>query len=108
MFSSYEAMDTCYKLWNKQFTAETKKECVKEFKDKQKSEESINTYFNKCQDDENIHGAILFAVARGKYSEGYNFKDDLCRGIFLVGVPNIPLCSPRSVLKVTFFKSLWF
>ena len=83
------------------FTNETGKVCVKEHKDKQKSEVSISTFFDICENEEEYDGAILFAVARGKYSEGYNFKDELCRGLFLVGVPNLPLCSPESVLKVS-------
>ncbi|KAK1868196.1 hypothetical protein I4F81_010690 [Pyropia yezoensis] len=32
-------------------------------------------------------GALLFAVYRGKVSEGMDFKDDLARGVVLVGVP---------------------
>ena len=102
MFASYAAMNTCYKLWSYQFSDETSKVCVKEYKDKQKSEESISTFFDICENEEEYNGAILFAVVRGKYSEGYNFKDELCRGLFLVGVPNLPLCSPESVLKVRF------
>ena len=48
-----------------------------------------------------VHGA--------KYSEGYNFKDDFCRGIIMVGVPNSNLADPKIIMKKRFyekFKSL--
>ena len=32
----------------------------------------------------------MFAVTRGKISEGMDFCDDTCRGIVLVGVPYPP------------------
>ena len=28
------------------------------------------------------------AVCRGKYDEGYDFADDLCRAVVIVGVPS--------------------
>lgn len=34
-------------------------------------------------------GAILFLVSRGKYSEGYDFKGNLSRAIFIIGIPYI-------------------
>ncbi len=35
-------------------------------------------------------------VHGGKFSEGYDFCDDLCRGIILIGVPNRPLAAPET------------
>lgn len=32
-------------------------------------------------------GAIMFAVQRGKVAEGIDFSDELCRAVFLIGVP---------------------
>lgn len=32
-------------------------------------------------------GAVFFAVARGKVSEGIDFTDELCRAVFIVGIP---------------------
>lgn len=32
-------------------------------------------------------GALLFALARGKISEGLDFADEKCRAVILVGVP---------------------
>jgi Rad3-related DNA helicase len=43
-------------------------------------------------------------VHRGKYSEGYNFKDDLCRGIFMVGVPNKNIREPKIIMKEIFYR----
>ena len=43
----------------------------------------------------NKEGGILFMVHGGKYTVGYDFKDELCRGIFMVGVPNYPLSAPK-------------
>lgn len=39
-------------------------------------------------------------VCRAKYSEGFNFNDDYCRGIFIIGVPNAPLNSIDNLLMV--------
>ncbi len=43
-------------------------------------------------------------VHRGKYSEGYNFKDDLCRGIFMIGVPNKNIREPKIIMKKIFYQ----
>jgi Rad3-related DNA helicase len=43
-------------------------------------------------------------VHRGKYSEGFNFKDDLCRGIFMVGVPNKNIREPKIIMKEIFYQ----
>ena len=42
-------------------------------------------------------------VHGGKYSEGYNFKDHLCRGIIMVGVPNSNLSDPKIIMKKMFY-----
>lgn len=39
------------------------------------------------EDAQNEAGAIFMAVCRGKLSEGYNFKDNLARAVFIVGFP---------------------
>uniref|UniRef100_A0AC35U9E5 Helicase ATP-binding domain-containing protein n=1 Tax=Rhabditophanes sp. KR3021 TaxID=114890 RepID=A0AC35U9E5_9BILA len=44
-------------------------------------------------------GAILFAVCRGKMSEGIDFKDSQSRAVFIIGIPYPPLMDPRVLLK---------
>ncbi|KAL3068066.1 hypothetical protein niasHT_038056 [Heterodera trifolii] len=44
-------------------------------------------------------GALLFAVCRGKLSEGIDFSDSHCRAVVVVGIPFPPLYEPRIILK---------
>uniref|UniRef100_A0A914HLI7 Helicase ATP-binding domain-containing protein n=1 Tax=Globodera rostochiensis TaxID=31243 RepID=A0A914HLI7_GLORO len=44
-------------------------------------------------------GALLFAVCRGKLSEGIDFSDSHCRAVVIVGIPFPPLYEPRIILK---------
>lgn len=43
--------------------------------------------------------AVLFTVARGHFSEGYNFKDNLCRAVIIIGKPNLYINDPKLLLK---------
>ena len=52
---------------------------------------------------ENNPGAVLFMYARGNFSEGYNFKQDLCRAVIVIGVPNLNLQSPKVLMKYAKF-----
>lgn len=47
-------------------------------------------------------GAILFAVCRGKASEGLDFSDELCRLVVCVGIPYPPLKSVEVEQKKKF------
>ena len=44
-------------------------------------------------------GAVMFAVCRGKISEGLDFSDAAARCVMLVGVPYPMVLDPRTVLK---------
>ena len=47
-------------------------------------------------------GVLLLAVNKGKLSEGIDFADDLCRAVFLVGVPFPPIKDRKIVMKKEF------
>ncbi|KAI6214976.1 DNA helicase [Aphelenchoides besseyi] len=51
-----------------------------------------------------INGAIMFAVYRGKVSEGMNFNDDLCRAVICVGIP-FPNVMDQKVAQKKYFNS---
>jgi Fanconi anemia group J protein len=49
-----------------------------------------------------LDGALLFAVYRGKISEGLDLKDDNCRAVIPVGIPYPAFKDPKVVLKREF------
>uniref|UniRef100_A0A1I7SW18 Helicase ATP-binding domain-containing protein n=1 Tax=Bursaphelenchus xylophilus TaxID=6326 RepID=A0A1I7SW18_BURXY len=48
------------------------------------------------------NGAVMFAVCRGKMSEGIDFADCHCRAVAVVGIPFPPIRDPRVILKKRF------
>ena len=56
----------------------------------------MELYNRDCRKDK---GAILFGVARGKYSEGFDSKNEQCRGLFIIGVPNLNSKLPNEIIK---------
>lgn len=52
-------------------------------------------------------GAVMFAVCRGKMSEGIDFADCHCRAVAIVGIPYPPLKDPRVILKKQFLNEKW-
>jgi Rad3-related DNA helicase len=91
-------MEESFTLWKSIF--EEGKKCFKEEKDKIKADSTIQAYFEECKTN---NGAVLFMVHSGKYSEGFNFKDNRCRAIIMVGIPNRPLASAKVCLKKKFY-----
>lgn len=61
-----------------------------------KSYENYKDFVNK-----NNKG-IFLCVCRGKLSEGLNFKDNLARAIFVIGIPFLHLNDSRVILKKSF------
>ena len=44
-------------------------------------------------------GGVLFAVVRGRISEGFDFPDELCRAVVAVGIPYAAFKAPEVTLK---------
>lgn len=44
----------------------------------------LNSYFLQCKKPK---GAVFFALARGKISEGLDLSDEKCRALIMIGVP---------------------
>ena len=44
-------------------------------------------------------GAILFAVCKGKVSEGIDFADELARAVIMVGIPYPPVADKQIEFK---------
>ena len=72
-----------------------KKRCFVERSDqKTKISNILTEYKNACNISDTrggrnseSAGAILFCVFRGRFSEGINFSDGLCRAVVVIGVP---------------------
>lgn len=56
----------------------------------------INSFYT---DIHNQNGAVIFAVCRGKLSEGLDFSDDAARSVVLVGIPYPMFFDPKTILK---------
>ncbi|XP_028967374.1 regulator of telomere elongation helicase 1 homolog [Galendromus occidentalis] len=50
----------------------------------------------------NAQGAMLFAVCRGKSSEGVDFSDEFARAVIIVGIPYAPRQDNRVKLKIDY------
>ncbi|CAD8081325.1 unnamed protein product [Paramecium sonneborni] len=104
VFSSYSLMQVIQKRWWEQQLIQQLSKVKKCFWEEQGSASIHNTLevFKK-----NVQrGAILFAVHRGKVAEGIDLPDDLCRAVFLIGIP-YPSCNDQKIkLKQDYLNNL--
>ncbi|CAJ0950799.1 unnamed protein product, partial [Mesorhabditis belari] len=98
-FPSFVYMEACRKIWEKSgWLAEidaVKKVAIEPKNKMQMKEQTM--LFNQHIDSAN--GAVFFAVAKGKLSEGINFSDRHARAVIIIGIPFPPLYDIRIMVK---------
>ncbi|GJP76006.1 hypothetical protein CLOP_g6403 [Closterium sp. NIES-67] len=110
-FPSYSCMDSSLQAWQlppagRQDSAALSvwqrigmhKQAVVEPKDSALLGQAREDYVRKLE-EEGSKGAVLFAVCRGKVSEGIDFADNLSRAVVITGIPYAQQMSPQVVLK---------
>ncbi len=69
-----------------------------ESKGSKECNDTMIKYYERIKDTR-YHGAVMFAVCRGKMSEGIDFSNDNGRAVIITGLPYPPYKDPRVVLK---------
>lgn len=109
-FPSYTAMQVLIDSWkvapayNKPSILERiqqRKHVVLEPRNSNEFQKTIDEYHDKLGDP-NMRGCVLFAVCRGKVSEGLDFADRYGRAVIVTGIPYPNLKDPKVVLKREF------
>jgi len=59
---------------------------------------AVSKYYERIK-DKRSRGALMFAVCRGKISEGIDFADDNGRAVIVTGLPFPLITDPRVKLK---------
>lgn len=92
-FTSYRHLNLCIDLWHSQNTLNAirkHKLLFCETKDSTETFLALQGYREAC---DNGRGACLFAVSRGKISEGVDFHNHYGRAVIVLGIPYV---DPRS------------
>ena len=100
-FPSYRALEVTTDYWrkNNQWKAiGDAKSIFMESKGAKECNETVVKYYERIKDTR-CHGAIMFAVCRGKISEGIDFADDNGRAVIITGLPFPLFTDPRVMLK---------
>jgi len=98
-FTSYGVMQLFTDTWGNVGLLERMNEIkpvVVEKRGMSSMKESMAEFNSKVNEDK---GCALFAVMRGKLSEGMDFADKSARAVCITGVPYPPFRDPRVVLK---------
>ncbi|KNH06306.1 helicase [Perkinsela sp. CCAP 1560/4] len=57
---------------------------------------------DKTESDYSPLGAAIFAVCRGRLSEGIDFPDELARGVVIIGIPYMNICDLNVHLRMKY------
>ena len=102
-FPSYSLLELCLQSWSKPADP-TRPSILSLMKGQKrvfiepKSKNDLSSILNDYRGASH-QGAMFFAVARGKVSEGLDFSEGLCRAAIVIGIPFPPFKDPRVVLK---------
>lgn len=104
-FPSYAALEKAIAFWKSDFKyriwdrLQSKKELVVEPRIASEFQTALDQFNTAVETGK---GAILFAVCRGKVSEGIDFADARGRAVLITGLPFPPVRDPRVILKRKF------
>ncbi len=99
-FSSYASLSQCWDSWTDDVIPAIRKRAQKSvFREEKTASQNQHALEQYKKSVENGEGAVLFAVCRGKISEGIDFSDDAARAVVVVGVPFPCSCDKRISLK---------
>jgi len=107
-FPSYALMQKTYEHWDQLGVVkklEMFKNIYQEPKESSHYKFVIDAYYKDIYSGSK-KGAIMFAVCRGKISEGLDFSDDAARSVFLIGVPYPMYYDPKTILKRYYLDSV--
>ena len=65
---------------------------------------NVEAIFRQYSEEVAKSGAFLFIIMKGRFSEGINFADDLCRCLVVIGIPYLPAKDPSIVEKMGFIE----
>eukprot|EP00698_Gefionella_okellyi_P017870 TRINITY_DN5291_c0_g1_i2.p1 TRINITY_DN5291_c0_g1~~TRINITY_DN5291_c0_g1_i2.p1 ORF type:complete len:797 (+),score=176.93 TRINITY_DN5291_c0_g1_i2:1244-3634(+) len=106
-FPSYAVLQTCIDFWQRRRDAHTPtlwetmhqhKQPVVEPRDSASLATCMADFQNKIRDP-STHGAVFFAVCRGKVSEGLDFADRNGRAVIVTGLPFPSHTDPKVRIK---------
>jgi hypothetical protein len=99
-FSCYSMLRYCLEEWKKTVIPEIERQTHKKvFKEAQANSKNRKVIERYMQSIKSGTGGILFAVCRGKISEGLDFADSASRMVIVIGIPFPSLGDKRVLLR---------
>eukprot|EP01022_Parablepharisma_sp_SALTPOND_P000088 TRINITY_DN1003_c0_g1_i10.p1 TRINITY_DN1003_c0_g1~~TRINITY_DN1003_c0_g1_i10.p1 ORF type:complete len:945 (+),score=123.31 TRINITY_DN1003_c0_g1_i10:294-3128(+) len=99
-FSGYAMLAQCWEMWADDIIPTIKKKANKYvYREDKTSVQNQKTLERFKKSIDNGEGAVLFAVCRGKISEGIDFSDNAARTVIVIGVPFPSMTDKKVTLK---------